>query len=372
MDDMREEDLQHVYHIGEEYKDSRNPEIDEFQKWINGPINSGIRNSGGIRTIEAESGSMEGQIAGIVLMSSELENANNENRWEDEFHLEHGKIEFWGDAKRRSPGESVDRDDFRGNTNMRRVQQYTKNRTQYPPILAFRKLKSGTVEFAGLCVIDQVIPTEFDDSGGATPNYLFYLDVLDTEWVPVRWLHDRALSDESDLTPEVWKQWIRIGEVTPAIRYGVSENSLPKYSEETSGTTTTSERTRVRVSPSFKEQVRSNFNHRCAVTKIQHPKLLTVSHILSRAYYPMFAEHEGNVLLLNRTHHFAFDAGLWTFDTDRRLWVNRDYDPQEEWMHETLHERQGMRIPALANTPVSDAFVQKRNESLDWWPPEDR
>lgn len=361
-----------VYRIGQQYRDSRNPDVDEFQAWINGPLSSGIRNSGGIRTIRAESGALEGQIAGIVLVSSELENANDDNRWKDEFHLEHGKIEFWGDAKRESPEETVDRDTFDGNENMLSAQQYGYSRSQYPPILAFRKRESGFVEFAGVCVINRAESTEFIDLGKATENYLFHLDVLDTDQIPVEWLHKRALSGTNNAAPRVWKQWVETGAVTPDIRYGVDAGQLPDDTEKTAGTKTTSERTAIRVSPDFKEQVRANFDYKCAVTKIEHPKLLTVSHILSRAYYPKFAEHHGNVLLLNRTHHFAFDAGLWTFDGDGRLWVNPEYDPQDEWMRKTLHDRNGMRIAAIANAPITEAFVNERNENLDWWPPADR
>lgn len=360
-----------VYRIGQQYHDSRNQDVDEFQEWINGPLSSGIRNSGGIRTIGVETDTLEGEIAAIVLVSSELENAND-NRWEDEFHLEHGKIKFWGDAKRESPQEPVDRDDFDGNKNILSVQQYEGSRSQYPPILAFRKRESGFVEFAGLCVIERIEPTEFIDLGKATENYLFHLDVLDTDQIPVKWLHERALSGTNDAAPRVWEQWVEAGTVTPDIRYGVDSRRLPTDTEETRGTETTSEQTTIRVSPDFKEQVRANFDYRCALTEIEHPKLLTVSHILSRAYYPEFAEDRGNVLLLNRTHHFAFDAGLWTFDDDGRLWVNPEYDSKDEFMQKTLHERDGMRISAIANSPVADAFVNERNENLDWWPPADR
>lgn len=39
------------YIVGKTYRSSSDPQKDEFQAWLNGPIDNGIRNSGGIRAI---------------------------------------------------------------------------------------------------------------------------------------------------------------------------------------------------------------------------------------------------------------------------------------------------------------------------------
>lgn len=143
----------------------------------------------------------------------------------------------------------------------------------------------------------------------------------------------------------------------------------PPQPDDTAGRTVTQTRAGVRVSESFKEGVYERFDSRCAVTDISHRRLLTVSHVLDRADRPDIAEDPENVLLLNWTHHFAFDVGLWTFDEAGRLWVDPDYRPDDTWMHESLRARHGERLPRLREAGVADEYVGTRNEALDWWPP---
>jgi len=135
------------------------------------------------------------------------------------------------------------------------------------------------------------------------------------------------------------------------------------------GRLVTETRSGVRVSEAFKETVYDRFGGRCAVTDIGRRELLTVSHVLGRAAYPDIAEDPENALLLNWTHHAAFDADLWTFDEVGRLWVHPDYQPDDEWMHGTLRGRHGERVDALRNAGVADEHIATRNQSLPWWPP---
>ena len=135
------------------------------------------------------------------------------------------------------------------------------------------------------------------------------------------------------------------------------------------GRLVTETRSGVRVSEAFIETVYDRFGRRCAVTDIARRELLTVSHVLGRADYPDVAEDPENALLLNWTHHAAFDADLWTFDEAGRLWVHPEYRPDDEWMHGTLRARHGERVDALRSADVADAHVTARNESLAWWPP---
>jgi len=125
----------------------------------------------------------------------------------------------------------------------------------------------------------------------------------------------------------------------------------------------------VRVSEAFKQTVYDRFGGRCVVTDIGRPELLTVSHVLARADRPEVAEDPQNALLLNWTHHAAFDADLWTFDEAGRLWVHPEYHPDDQWMHGTLRARHGERVGALREAGVADDHIATRNESLAWWPP---
>ena len=139
--------------------------------------------------------------------------------------------------------------------------------------------------------------------------------------------------------------------------------------EDTAGRRVTQTRAGVRVSESFKQSIYDRFDGRCAVTDIDHRSLLTVSHVLPRSERPDVAEDPENALLLNWTHHFAFDAALWTFDEAGRLWVDPAYEPADRWMQESLRERHGTRLDRLREAGVADEYLASRNESLDWWPP---
>jgi hypothetical protein len=142
----------------------------------------------------------------------------------------------------------------------------------------------------------------------------------------------------------------------------------PFQPDDTAGRKVTQTRAGVRVSESFKQSVYDRFDGRCAVTEIDYRSLLTVSHVLPRADRPDIAEDPGNALLLNWTHHFAFDAGLWTFDEAGRLWVNPAYEPDDTWMRESLRDRHGKRLDRLRDAGVADEYLADRNESLGWWP----
>lgn len=147
------------------------------------------------------------------------------------------------------------------------------------------------------------------------------------------------------------------------------EQRVSEERPDFAGRLVTETRAGVRVSDAFTQTVYDRFGGRCAVTDIARQELLTVSHVLGRADYPDIAEDPENALLLNWTHHAAFDADLWTFDEAGRLWVAPDYQPDDEWMHGTLRARHGERVGALRDAGVADDHVATRNESLSWWPP---
>lgn len=161
----------------------------------------------------------------------------------------------------------------------------------------------------------------------------------------------------------------RAGQASGTSGDEVAERPEGPLPGDTAGRKVTETRAGVRVSDAFKERVYNRFESRCVVTEISHRSLLTVSHVLDRADYPDIAEDPTNALLLNWTHHFAFDAELWTLDEAGRLWVNPEYQPDDDWMHESLRARHGERLPRLREAGVADEYLATRNEALDWWPP---
>jgi hypothetical protein len=138
-------------------------------------------------------------------------------------------------------------------------------------------------------------------------------------------------------------------------------------SEDTSGTISESRRTQVQVSAEFRQAVFDRFEHRCPLSGIEHADLLTVSHILGRAEHQKLAEDIENVVLLDWTHHMAFDAGLWTFDESGRIWLNPEFETASESLQLSLTGRHGEKVKELSL--VADAHIEEHNAPLDWWPP---
>ena len=137
--------------------------------------------------------------------------------------------------------------------------------------------------------------------------------------------------------------------------------------EQIAGTVRENEQTQVEVSEEFKQAAYDRFDHRCGLSGIEQQELLTVSHVLDRASRPDIAQDLKNVLILDWTHHAAFDAGLWTFDELGRIWVKPSFESQSPSLQSSLVDRHGEKVEAL--TKVDAEYIEEHNEELDWWPP---
>lgn len=143
----------------------------------------------------------------------------------------------------------------------------------------------------------------------------------------------------------------------------LSDQSTPT---DTTGHISTSQRTQVQVSSTFTDQVYERYEHRCPLSGTERRELLTISHIIDRSERPELAEDVENVLLLDWTHHMAFDAGLWTFNGAGRIWVQPGFEPASDLLQASLVDQHGELIDAL--TLVGDEYIRQHNEQLDWWP----
>ncbi len=65
------------------------------------------------------------------------------------------------------------------------------------------------------------------------------------------------------------------------------------------------------MDPEFRATVLSEYNTTCPVSGIDHPALLDVAHVLSWSEYPNIRADLRNVIPLGKTHHAAFDRGLY-------------------------------------------------------------
>lgn len=137
--------------------------------------------------------------------------------------------------------------------------------------------------------------------------------------------------------------------------------------DDTAGTVREETQSQVRISAAFKRAAYDKFDHRCALTGVERQELLTVSHVLDRATHPEIAQDLENVLILDWTHHTAFDANLWTFDELGRVWINPDFDTESQYLDHSLIDRHGEKIESL--TAVKDEYIETHNDGLEWWPP---
>lgn len=198
------------YRLGHTYRDtgSKTRAEDQLLRWINIP-GSGIRNMGGIRPLQFTQ-LTHSVPAYILLMTDQRSTGSATNPWEDIVDLRGGRVIYWGDA--RFTERRVN--EFVGNRALNTAweQVIDNNRLLIPPILHFSKVRTGEVRFNGLCVLEHLELTWFEDeSGRPVRNYRAHLTILDQETVDVAWLHRRAQSGKSDSLahdgPDAWRRY---------------------------------------------------------------------------------------------------------------------------------------------------------------------
>lgn len=137
---------------------------------------------------------------------------------------------------------------------------------------------------------------------------------------------------------------------------------------DTFGTLREYSQQQVQISDRFRQKTFDRYMHRCIITGIEEPSLLTLSHILDRAEYPEYAEDPENVIILNWLHHRAFDKGLFTFDRDLRIRANPNFSAADELLQVEITERDGTQVELPSDASLSMEFLMKWNNSLKWWP----
>ncbi|WP_254767394.1 HNH endonuclease [Salinilacihabitans rarus] len=342
------------FRIGERYRDTgsyRNSD-DEFLRWIRGSLDSGIKNTGGIRDLSANRSDTP---AALILVSNDSGVSQHDDPWEDTLAVNAGYISYWGDAKATNPYDESPK-----NQKIKTAFDRTASgrREDVPPVLVFRKPESGVVEFCGLCIPEYFEVRSYqDDTGTQIPNYLFHFSILNTQSVPVSWLHDRARMNDDGYAPDVWTQWIETGEVAQWPTGETLDQSGRVRRYETSETV---------VSGAFRDEMFDRYGNACTITGIREKDLLDLAHILPRSQHPDLAEHPENVLVLNSLHHRAFDAALFTIDSDYRIQTSPSFDPAHPFLRETILDRQGEQITFPSNVQIRSSFLEELNTGLSW------
>lgn len=201
------------YKLGHTYVDkgSRGHPEDQFLAWVN-IDGSGMLNSPGIRPLRYTSALHCDDLPAYLVLVTHDVTGGQSNPWDDVIDMSNAEILYWGDAKADTKKQI---DDFKGNSVLRRIFDYILGgeKALVPPILHFSKPKKGYVKFNGLCVMDKLDISWFDDHGSPVSNYHAKLTILDCEEVDLEWLHHRAVSecvpkiDDHSACPEAWSKY---------------------------------------------------------------------------------------------------------------------------------------------------------------------
>jgi len=362
-----------VFRIGERYRDKGSPNVpaDEFLRPIRGSLDAGIKNTGGIRSLRSD---VTDHPAALVLVSNDDGVSQHADPWQDLLATSLGRIDYWGDAKRGNPY-----DESAQNRKLKRAFDAAAkgNREEVPPVLVFRKPEPGVVAFCGLCVPDYFEVKRYTDGeGNRIPNYRFHFTILNTATVAPTWLHDRVRSNSDERAPAVWREWVRTGEVKQWPTGEVVSDASGTHRRDRTrprddiggrdGTVRRYEREEVAVSDRFRREVLDRYGNECVVTGIDEPPLLDLAHVVPRSEAPESAEDPENALVLNPLHHRAFDADLFTLDSERRIRASPSFDPGHRFLRETIVERQGEAVSVPESADLGEEYLAARNAELGW------
>lgn len=116
----------------------------------------------------------------------------------------------------------------------------------------------------------------------------------------------------------------------------------------------------------FRDAVLARYDTRCPVSGVDRAGLLDVAHVLSWSDHESLRTDSGNVLALDKTHHAAFDAGLYTLDGDYRLHVSPEFETDSGLLRRTLADRDGEQV-GVPEGALDPAYLRRHNEALAWW-----
>lgn len=214
--------MNNTYRIGHQYRDAGKIGAgDEFMDWLNTEVaNSakgvGIGNAGGIRTKRYASKALQknlGNLPAALILTTTQFSQKHHNPWEDIVDYTTGRISYWGDAKFKERTKM--HNDFKGNRVLEKIHDAVllKKHDTIPPILHFTRTKKGYVQFSGLCVLEKLEITWYEDKGSPIKNFRAHLAILDIEEVPLNWIHSRTSTEGSKtkdlLAPKVWTDYLK-------------------------------------------------------------------------------------------------------------------------------------------------------------------
>lgn len=118
-----------------------------------------------------------------------------------------------------------------------------------------------------------------------------------------------------------------------------------------------------RVQAFFRRAVLTSYGHRCCLTGVAVPELLTASHIIPWATpgHEKFRADPSNGLCLNALHDRAFDRGLITFDLNHRLMISPQLSDDSHLGHFAgTFQSQALLTPPDRFAPSEEALAYHR------------
>lgn len=117
----------------------------------------------------------------------------------------------------------------------------------------------------------------------------------------------------------------------------------------------------------FRELILDRYHGTCPVSGVDLGGLLDVAHVLSWSEYPGHRSDPGNVVVLDKTHHAAFDRELFTLDGDFRIRTAPTFETESDHLRRTLLERDGERIELPEEATLQPKILDRRNELISWY-----
>ena len=199
------------YRVAELYRDRGGTTLegDEFLSWINLP-GSGMGNSEGIRSLRYLTNFVS--LPAFVILVTHERTGGQRNPWDDVVDYGSAEILYWGDAKAH---QTRRHSDFKGNRVLELIHNelLDGDRQALPPFLHFSKPKSGFVKFNGLCALERLDLSWFDDHGKPVRNYRAHLTVLDVDAVSLDWIRSRrqatSFEEANHGAPTAWLKYLK-------------------------------------------------------------------------------------------------------------------------------------------------------------------
>lgn len=173
-----------------------------------------------IRSVKAVDGP---RVPAIIVVSSFHKAGSADAPWEDLHDIDNGHIRYFGDN--RNPGVEPAR--TRGNKALLRAFDRHEaldlnGRRASEPLLFFRRMQKGVLEFAGVGVIARAERIVQHDRAAKSyfTNYVFDVavldlsaekDALDWRWIHARRREDTDLTTTEPLAPRAWRDWLAGG-----------------------------------------------------------------------------------------------------------------------------------------------------------------